>query len=69
VVKDLNEHALEAKGKTGIEEKGLSETASQHGSTRGRSDEYVTVSEFVAVDRVKYLQEIFRGKKERDRSF
>jgi len=49
VVKDLNEHALEAKGKTGIEEKGLSETASQHGSTRGRGDEDVTVSEFVAV--------------------
>jgi len=31
VVKDIEEHALEAKGKTGMEGKGLSETASQHG--------------------------------------
>jgi len=37
----------EVKAKAGTEGKGLSETASKHGSTRGRG--YVTGSEFTAV--------------------
>jgi hypothetical protein len=39
----------EVKAKAGTEGKGLSETASKHGSTRGRGGEYVTGSEFTAV--------------------
>lgn len=38
-----------SEGGTGTEEKGLSETASQHGSNLGHSDEYVTVSEITVV--------------------
>jgi len=46
---------LGSKGGTGTEGKGLRETASQHGSTRGRGGDYVTGSEFTAVLGLDYI--------------